>query len=312
MPQTPKYFLSRAKIYSDEMFPVLIYLPYLLALYICLNFASQVLSGPEIIVDQYAIAGMASGFFFMLLMRTFDDLKDIEIDKDLFPERATPRKAVLKSDIQKISLFSFLCLILINVFFSRTTLIPFAITLTYCVLTFKWFFLEKLHRRKVFLTMVTHQPIPYAINTFLIFTALAAGGINNAFTFNHFLLLLMFSLPVTGWEVSRKIRSADMETDYETFSMIFGARGAAFIPFTALILAGLISLYLGKVIDLQLSFYVINLLLILFIGFFYIRFIVQPTNKNNVLKNITMIYTSLLFFNFLIHLLMIYNVVNGL
>jgi 4-hydroxybenzoate polyprenyltransferase len=300
-------FFKRIWVYSREMFPVLIYLPYVVVLYMGLNFTVQALTTQGIVIDIQAIVGMITAFFMMLQMRTFDDLKDIDIDKDLFPERATPRGAVKKSDIQLLSAFSFVVLLAVNLFLGQKTLWMFGIMIVYALLTFKWFFAEKFHREHVFFTMLTHQPLPIMINLFLIHTALAAGKEYHAFTFIHFLVLLMFSLPVTAWEVSRKIRSADKETQYETFSMLFGARGAAFIPFLCLLISGAIAFYLGFELTLGTGYFVVSMLLMLYVVFFYIRFIVQPTHSNNTLKQVAMVFTTALFVNLLLHVLLVFD-----
>lgn len=306
--QAKKPFVSRIWTYSLEMFPVLIYLPYVIALYLCLNFVTQALTTRSIVLDINGVVGMITAFFMMLQMRTFDDLKDIEIDKDLFPDRATPRGAVLKSDIQIISGVSFCILLATNLIYGEKTLFVFSIMLLYAVLTFKWFFAEKYHREHVFFTMLTHQPLPVMINFFLIHTALASGWVYEAFEFRHFLLLLIFSLPITAWEVSRKIRSADREDDYETFSRLFGARGAAMIPLTCLLIAGILSIYIGMQLDLDGTHLMIALALIAYVLVYYGRFLLYPTHKNNVLKNTSMVFTTLLFFNLLVHTLLITNV----
>jgi 4-hydroxybenzoate polyprenyltransferase len=291
-----------------EMFPVLIYLPYVLALYLCLNFATQSISSNSIVFDVQGIVGMVTAFFMMLQMRTFDDLKDIEIDKDLFPERATPRGAVLKKDIQIISIVAFCILVVTNFVFGQKTILVFIIMMLYALLTFKWFFAEKYHREHVFFTMLTHQPLPIMINFFLIHTALASGNDYEQFNTSHFILLLIFSLPITAWETSRKIRSLDKEDEYETFSKLFGARGASIIPLTCLLLSGLLSIYIGFQLNLTNSHLAIVGILILMILFFFGRFLLQPSDKNNVLKNITMLFTTALFFNLLIHILLISTV----
>ncbi len=175
-------FLRRVWIYSQEMFPVFIYLPYVVVLYFCLNFTTQALSGQEIVIDGYTLVGMVTAFFMMLQMRTFDDLKDIEIDKELFPERATPRGAVFPADIRILSISSFLILLITNVLFGQLTMPVFIVMMVYALLTFKWFFAEELHRKNLFLCMLTHQPLPYMINFFLIHTALACGTIYEPFT----------------------------------------------------------------------------------------------------------------------------------
>lgn len=296
-------FFARVRIYCNEMFPVHIYLPYVVALYACLSVTTQLLYSRVVIIDTYGVVGLLSAFCMMLLLRTFDDLKDFEIDKDLFPERAIPRGDVRKSDITTLSVTSFVVLMAANLLFARHTLVPFFIMVGYALLTFKWFFAEAIHRKNLFLTMLTHQPLPLFINAYLISTALYAGGREYDFSFGHILLLLLFSLPVTAWEVGRKIRAADMETDYVTFSRIFGASGAATISLALLSISGFISLYMGWRLHLPLAFYLANSALLVFVAFVFIRFILHPEHRNNVLKNAVMIFTTLLFFNLLLHTL---------
>jgi 4-hydroxybenzoate polyprenyltransferase len=306
---TTKPFPARIWTYSLEMFPVLIYIPYIIALYVCLSFTAQAISGTSVVIDRYSIIGLVSAFFMMLLMRTFDDLKDFEIDKELFPERATPRGAVFKSDIQILSVSSFIILLIVNIWFAREIFLVFAIMMTYALLTFNWFFAEKIHRKNVFLTMVTHQPLPFMVTFYLIFTALASGPILEKFTWNHLVLLFIFALPVTAWETSRKIRSAEKETTYVTFSKIFGARGATFIPLVCLVITHGLALYLGQYLNFGLTYFITMMLLLIYMLFFYVRFIIMPTNENNVLKNTAMIFTSLLFLNLLVHTLLVCKVI---
>jgi len=255
---------------------------------------------------------MITAFFIMLQMRTFDDLKDIEIDKDLFPWRATPRKAVLKSDIQILSVFSFVVLVLTNVLLGQETLTVFIIMMAYAVLTFKWFFAEEFHRKNLLFTMLTHQPLPWVINYFLIHTALASGDGYQEFTFSHWILLAIFSLPITAWEVSRKIRAIGHETHYETFSLLFGTRPATWVPFVCLLLTGGLSIKVAMELQLGQSFYWVTALLLIYVLFIYGRFLKTPTVENNKLTNTAMIFTTAIFLNFLAHVLMHFDVVNQL
>ncbi|MEL6590228.1 MAG: hypothetical protein AAFQ68_09115 [Bacteroidota bacterium] len=301
---SPKPFFARLWIYSKEMFPVLVYIPFVVALYFCMNAATQIISGHEIVVDTYGIVGMISAFFMMLMMRTFDDLKDFDIDKDLFPWRATPRGDVLKSDLHILAITSFSALILVNILFAPKTLLVFGIVMIYLILTFLWFFNEEIHRKNLYLTMADHQPIPYSINLFLIHTALASGTTYDNFSLNHLLLLFIFTLPVTAWETSRKIRAIGKETHYETFSLLFGTRTATWIPFVCLLLTGGLALYVGNSLDLDLSFVAITIALILFACFYYIRFLLKPIHEYNILTPIAMVFSVLLFINLMVHLLM--------
>ena len=155
--------------------------------------------------------------------------------------------------------------------------------------------------------MSTHQPLPWAINYYLLHTALASGQIYDPFSKNQWILLAIFSLPVTAWEVSRKIRAIGHETAYETFSMIFGTRPATLIPYIALTVCGILSLYVSSVLNLGASYRVIFLILFIYLTIFFGRFYLFQTDKNNVLKNTAMIYTTLLFVNLLIHILLKYK-----
>lgn len=301
---TPKSFFKRVSIYSKEMFPVLIYLPYVIALYMGMNFLTQAVTTDTIVVDIYSVVGMISAFFVMLQMRTFDDLKDFELDKDLFPWRATARGDVMKKDILTLMYISMSVLFIVNLIWGQKTIVVFLVVMAYLILTYKWFFAEQYHRDRPFFTMVTHQPIPWTINFYLIHTALAAGDTYETFSANHWILLLIFTLPVTAWEVSRKIRALGNETHYETFSLLIGTRTATMIPFIALLAAGGLGLYIGNILEFGTTFYIITIVLIAVISFIYIRFLVAPTKKNNILTNAAMLFTTLLFANLLTFLLM--------
>ena len=332
--QTPTSFWQRAWIYSKEMFPVLIYIPYVVALYYCVNIVVQLLNTPifqnlqglrevgissdllenvfdagsQVVLDTTAIAGVVTAFFMMLLMRTFDDLKDFELDAHLFPHRATARKLVLKRDIQTISLASFLILWAVNLTWGQQTLPVFVLMITYALLTFKWFFAEKFHREHIFITMLDHQPLPYVINFFLIHTALATGSEYESFQQVHFILLLIVSMPITAWEVSRKIRSADMETEYETFSMVIGRKPATIIPMLFLLVVGVLNAYIGSLLQFSMPFYVLVGLIMLVVLFFYLRFLFQPTKEHNVLTNVSLFATTLYFTNLLVNTLVHYHI----
>jgi 4-hydroxybenzoate polyprenyltransferase len=332
---TPKYFLQRAWIYSKEMFPVFIYIPYVVALYFCVNIVIQILNSPafiaaktacwgegttqqmldvlhaagaQVVFDSTSFAGVVSAFFVMLMMRTFDDLKDFELDAHLFPHRATAQKLVLKRDIQAISLTSFLTLIVVNLIWGQPTLAVFAIMMTYTVLTFKWFFAEKFHREHIFFTMLDHQPLPYVINFFLIHTALASGAEYESFQTIHFILLLIVSMPITAWEISRKIRSADMETEYETFSMVIGRKPATIIPMLFLLTVCALHLHVGTLLAFGPLFQYIVYGIAAVVLFFYLRFLIKPSKENNVLTNVSLFATTTSFLNLLFNTLIVYNI----
>ncbi|TXB64948.1 UbiA prenyltransferase family protein [Phaeodactylibacter luteus] len=298
----------RLFIYAREMFPVWVYLPYVLALYVCMSISVQAAVSGQAVFGSYAYVGMASAFLFMLQMRAFDDLKDLEIDKSLFPWRATPRGLVLKQDLQLLAWGSFSLLIAINVAWAPATLWVFGLTLLYTLLTYKWFFAEAYHREHLFFTMLTHQPLPWAINFYLIHTAMAAQSPAEAFGLYHFVVLAVFSLPITAWEVSRKIRGAGKETQYETFSLLLGPRAAAVIPLACLLAMGGLGLNLGSELQLGGIYFPAMWVLTGAMALGYGRFIIWPTAANNILTLFAMGFAVLFFLNLLAHLLMKYDV----
>lgn len=324
--ETPNNFWKRIWIYSKEMLPIIIFLPYVVSLYFCLNVVIQILNTPifkggisnfseliynagtQVVFDSTAITGVITAFFMMILMRTFDDLKDFELDAHLFPHRATARKLVLKRDIQLLSISSFIILIVVNFIWGQQTLMVFAIMITYALLTFKWFFAEKFHREHIFITMLDHQPLPYVINFFLIHTALATGTEYESFQLIHFFLLLIVSMPITAWEVSRKIRSADMETEYETFSMVIGLKLATLIPMLFFMIVGLLNIKIGSVLHFSPIFYYVIIGIMIVVLFFYLRFLIKPIKKYNVLTNVSLFATSMFFINLLVNTLLHYSI----
>lgn len=285
--------ISRLKVYFTERFPIIVYLPFVIILYFCLTIINQLLEGNKPIVDNYAIVGVISAFFFMLMIRTFDDLKDVELDHEIFPDRPVSRGAVLITDVKILAIISFVSLVLINVLMAPKTIVVFVIVMIYLLLTFKFFFTEKLHIKKPVVAMITHQPIPVSIIFFLIHTSLASGNDYNSFSIYNIALLFIFSLPVTAWEVSRKIKAKVNENKYETFSKILGPKIAAVIPIVFYTIATISAFILASKLSFSIYFYLaITLLLVLSSGF-YIRFIQNPIPKNNNLKNVAVIFTSI-------------------
>ena len=303
MTTTTKPIIRRLFIFFKERFPLQIYAPFVIFLYLCMSFSIQALQESKVVFDKYSVIGLISAILFMLLMRTFDELKDFELDKDIFPNRPASRGDVLKSDLYLIAITTFSILLIINIIFAQQTLLIFAIVIIYALLSFKWFFAEKIHLDNLFLTMLTHQPIPYLINFYILHTALSSGSVYESFTLKHFAFLLMFSIPITIWETSRKIRTKDKEDGYQTFSKIFGSSQATFIPLIAILITSALNFYFGIILNLPISFFVVTIITVLYASFFYLRFIFKPIVKYNNLQTTATIYSILLFVNLLGHLL---------
>ena len=84
-----------------------------------------------------------------------------------------------------------------------------------------WFFHKKKIQKSLPLALVTHNPVQMIMNVYIIsFTCIKYGL--NAFTLTSFLAAWTLYFPALIWEVSRKIRAPKDETEYVTYSRLFG------------------------------------------------------------------------------------------
>ncbi len=298
----------RLGVYFTERFPALVYAPFSVILYVCLSYLVQLISKVEPVFDRYSIAGMITAFFFMLLIRTFDDIKDVDLDHDIFPDRPVSRGAVLIQDVYGLAIFSFSVLVIVNVWLAPASIWVFVGVMIYALGTFKYFFFEELHIRKPWVAMITHQPLPLSIIFLLIHISLASGGTYEPFEINHLYLLLSFALPVTAWEVSRKIKAPSQEIDrYATFSRILGPKGASAIPLILYLISAGASAFLAHSLDLHVGYYILLGCYLVFVIFTYGRFIAKPIPERNILKNVAMAYTALFFLTLLVFVFLAYS-----
>jgi hypothetical protein len=90
------------------------------------------------------------------------------------------------------------------------------------------FFMPRTLRASLLLTLATHNPIFPLIILHLVVIA-CVGGERGFADLPWSLVvpfIIMVWLPILAWELSRKIRSAEEETSYVTYSRILGRAGA--------------------------------------------------------------------------------------
>lgn len=275
--------LGRLKIYISEMFPLKVYIPFAFLNHYILFFTVQIFLGTtKPILSFYSLIGVATILGFMLIMRIFDELKDTEVDSKLFANRPFPRGAVKKSDLIYLLLTTFFIIIIINSF-RNYTLPFFLICLGYGYLTYKWFFLRELISKNLLLALITHQPLTYLINIYVVSTAMVQVNYQE-WNFAVFLSAFIFFLPVLGWELSRKIKAKGTENEYVTYSKIFGTFGASLISFLVHIAFSIGMIYLGYLLDFSWYHIVFQIFIMIYLFFVYGRFILNQTVKNNILK----------------------------
>lgn len=275
------------------MFPLGIYLPYVTVLYFSMFFLVQAISFSSYLrITRIGILGWLTSFLVLLLLRILDEFKDAETDKKLFPKRPLPRGDVKYRDIKILGTVVVVIMVGLNLL-APEVFIAFGMLLLYIWLTYKWFFLRKVISNNLILTLITHQPLALFLNFYIVATAFAVVGVEQINT-PVFIAVLAFLFPVTAWETSRKIRVPEQETEYVTYSKLFGCRKASLLPLLSLIASTLLFIYLGYYLQFSILFFVSIILVMVYVLVTYVRFLIHPVAKNLKLKPVTEI-TGILF-----------------
>ena len=230
--------LKRLNIYFKEMYPILprLGLGYLIAaeiyFIVLLNHGvTWNIIGPHLGIQELVLGFTV--FSFLCWLRIADDFKDYELDCRLFAHRPLPSGRVTKKDLK-----IFLCILipvtlLLNLIFMNNFLFC-VILYTYGSLMAIWFFQKYKIQKSLPLALVTHNPVQFIMNIYIIsFTIIKynailpeADKIPAVDLINAFACFTLY-FPALYWEVSRKIRAPQDETEYVTYSKLFGYKKAA-------------------------------------------------------------------------------------
>ncbi|MBI4428381.1 MAG: hypothetical protein HY562_04615 [Ignavibacteriales bacterium] len=278
-----KGYLKRMRLYFREMYPP--GLRVFMSALLCISFFGFVarIEGFEATVVCIAIATL-SVFCVMLILRLMDELKDREIDAQLFPTRPLPSGMVLELDIKFSLVFVTSFYVLINLCTGKALWMALAV-LAYSVLMFRHFFVPALLRRNLLLTLATHNPIIPLLLWYLVTLYSADQGVRATthITLKLF-VIVMYWLVLLSWELSRKIRSEEEEDAYVTYSRIFGRKGAVILTAAVQSIAFLIGIALTFKLHLSAIFP-----LLFGIGFIiamagHVRFVVHPNTISSKLR----------------------------
>ena len=229
--------------YLQEMFPPAVILPLTAANYLGIAFALDALDAPHgtspLRPGGRALAGAASVLLFSLLMRIYDELKDVESDLRLgkagdprYKDRAVVTGRVRVDDIVALRWGVTGLLFAINaawlVLGRWPPLLAFGATFLVTWLAFRWFFWPAISKN-LLLAFVTHNPISLVITGYAI--VVQASG-PHAPAINAWAVVLTIGLwtPIAAWETARKVRTEADETAYDTYSKRLGWRAAAMVP----------------------------------------------------------------------------------
>jgi len=274
---------GRIRIYFSEMFPI----PkmFIGAALLYLSFSLFLARIHGIVVDIVSVRnliGSLSLFMIMLILRLMDEIKDSETDLQLFSHRPLPSGRVREKDITFSLKGMIACYVAINLF-SPETLWMALMVLAYTFLMFRYFFIPTVLKRSLLLNLATHNPIVPIMLTYVLALFAAEHGLGPGdLSWNYVcILVVMYWTMFFAWEISRKIRSAEEEDDYVTYSKIFGPFGAVSLALGAQTVTLAAALVFDSAMSMPILF-----LLIVWTGYLitmsgYLRFIARPNHKTS-------------------------------
>jgi 4-hydroxybenzoate polyprenyltransferase len=215
--------LRRVAIYLKEMYPLLprLFLGFLL--YFEIYFLVVLTHGQEVRpIGVAEVAGSLTIFTFLLFLRIADDFKDYETDKRLFPDRPLPSGRVHKRDLVILISGLSVAMTVMNLVFIRNYVF-FCILVGYGALMSVWFFKRYQIQRSLVLALVTHNPVQIVLTCYVVSSACLLYGIP-LLTANNLLIAFTLYFPGLVWEISRKVWAPQDETEYVTYSKLFGVR----------------------------------------------------------------------------------------
>ncbi len=266
--------IKRLSIYYKEMFPIIPRL--LLGIIVFLEIHFLILLNYGVSNFRFGIqefVAIYTIFAFYMWLRIADDFKDYEHDKRLFSDRPLPSGRVKKKDLFISCLFFELVAIVLNLLYMNNLLF-FIVLYGYGYLMSRWFFHKHKIQPNLILAVITHNPVQIFVNLYVIsFTIIKYNLRYDTWV----VLLVMFTLyfPSLIWEVSRKIRAPKDETEYTTYSKIFGYKKATI--FVAVITIVDILTNIALVYQLNIYFIALLIMLVSIMTIQFKRFIDDPT-----------------------------------
>jgi 4-hydroxybenzoate polyprenyltransferase len=215
--------LKRQWIYLQEMYPVAARVGVAAIIFFELYFVLLLNYGvTDVRLGAEEAVGTLTVFTFLMLLRIADDFKDYETDKRLFAHRALPSGRVTRRDLRVLLWVSVTITVVLNVLVMNN--LPFFVFLyVYGTLMSLWFFQRDKIQPNLMLALVTHNPVIMVMNVYVIsFTCIKYGL--DGLTWTTLLLAFTLYFPGLIWEIARKIRAPGDETEYTTYSKVFGYR----------------------------------------------------------------------------------------
>ncbi len=242
-------FPQRMAVYLKEMYPLTQRIPMALIIAASVLLFTRHIHGWNSAMHGAPLpallaAGSCCVFVFLLLLRLMDELKDLDIDRELFRDRPLPSGRVRERDIRISMTLVTAAYILLHAAWPLALASALGL-LAYAWLMYFYFFMPGLLRRNLLLNLATHNPvIPLLVVHLSLLTAAAQGIAFDALRWDEILLFAgMIWSAMFAWEIARKIRAPQEENAYVTYSQILGRGGAVLLAFTAQTAGGAIAVH---------------------------------------------------------------------
>ena len=225
-------------------------------------------------------------FFLTIILRICDELKDKDVDATLFPNRCLPAGKVLYEDIHKLLAALVLVWLPANYILGKSPLI-FSALVVYTWLFYKSFYFPGPIGKKIFLALVTHNPV-MLVTSFYTLSLFSVDQEIDMYSSKNLLIALSFWMPTIAWETSRKIKAKSEETNYITYSKVVGPFFASLLPLGSIFLQMYI---IFQVVDsLEYAFYYqvgAILLYLLYFLYFLLFLITRKSIFSQTLRQVT-------------------------
>ena len=227
----------RIATYLAEMFPPQVMVSFCACHFLAVWFALQALGGLAPLRLTWSSArGIATVVLFMLLMRLYDEMKDVETDirlgragDPLYRDRAIVTGAVRIEDITLLRWLVTAALVALNLRLEFSwAAVGFWVVFVVGWCSFRWFFWPRMSDY-LLVAFITHNPISLLLQAYIVGLFADTFGADRL-SGSAVPLMVGLWLPIAAWEISRKIRVPADETSYRTYSQVLGWRLASILP----------------------------------------------------------------------------------
>lgn len=231
------HLAQRLWVYQAERFPVFKHGMVIAAFALAGAALPTLLSGSPAPLDpSVASVAIAVSFLFFLQLRIADEHKDFRDDCRFRPERPAPRGLVRLVELRWVAIAGGLVQALLAWALDPALLAPLALTWIWMALMTAEFFAPKALKARPILYMASHMAVMPFIALFTIACGWA-GGVAPSFSSPVAALLALAFINGAAIEIARKSWAPqDERRGVDTYSKLWGPRGAAAAAMLAIII----------------------------------------------------------------------------